>query len=294
MPQPIKSLNFGIILAVIASISFGIYPAAIRFAYRDGGNAIFMIVLTTWMRALGLYLYCQFAGKSIFQTHTDFKQGVIGGLFQAISILGILGALVFIPGPIVIIIVFTHTLMLLFFMAWKKEIKLNFSTLTTTVIALFGLSLVLDIWKRQPGSYLIGVALAFLAALATVSRLYVYGHQTRERNPAVVGAENFLAAAVFILLSIPFQFPVLPATLVGLIWAIIAGISLTVGTFGMFYGISLIGSFHWSLFCKMEPIFTALFSVLILGETLKFHQYFGMLIVLSSLVCYQLMNRKVS
>jgi hypothetical protein len=181
----------GILIAIMAAVTFGLYPATLRAVYADGGNAAFVIIATTWARALSMGLYCIFKGSPLFRNHKETRQSIIGGIFQAISLFSILIALVYVPGPLVIIIVFTHTLMLLFYMAWRGEIKLDRTSLITAITALLGLTLVLDIWHPQTNTHWIGMGLAFMAALATVSRLYVYGHETKLRNPIAVGADNY-------------------------------------------------------------------------------------------------------
>jgi drug/metabolite transporter (DMT)-like permease len=263
----------------------------VRAVYADGGNIVFMVVLATGTRALTLTLYCVFKKKRLFRTREDTRQGIIGGLFQAFSISAFSAALLFMSGPLVITVLFTHTLMLLFFLMWKGEIKFSVLTLATTASALGGLSLVLDVWHKQSNASLWGIGIALLAAVATVFRLYVYGRQTRERNPAVVGAENFLTAAGFTLLLFFFQAPHAPLSLQGWGWALSAAAAASLATFAMFYGISLIGSFQWSLFAKLEPLFTSLFSVWFIHEVLKPYQYAGIAIVVSSLVLYQVANR---
>ena len=289
MPQ---NLKLGIVAALASAICFGVYPAVSRFVYADGGNATFMILLTTGMRALGLWLFCLFTAKKLFKTGPDIKQGALGGFFQAISVLCIYFSLVYIPGPVMIIIVFSHTLMLLFFLAWKKEVKLNALTLLTTLAALFGLSLVLDLWVQEHNYNLFGMLLAFVAAIATGTRLYVYGREMKTRNPAVVGAENFIFAVLFILPVIFFILPQAPTSLSANGFALLAALAQTFATFGMFYGIALIGSFRFSLFLKLEPIFTALFSIIFMKEILSWHQYVGMLTVIGSLVAFQYFDGK--
>ncbi len=282
----------GVITAILASAVFGLYPATSRAVYADGGNAAAVILATAWARGLGLALYCLFARQRIFQTREDNKQAVIGGFFQACSNLGIFLALLYIPGPLVIIIVFTHTLMLLFYMAWRGEIKLDFLNIATTIVALLGLSFVLDIWHVQAKAHWIGMGLAFISALATVSRLYVYGHQTQVRPPIAVGAENLLVAAFLLLAVALFQAPHFPDTFMGNVYVAESCLSLTLGSFLMFWGISLLGSFQYSLMCKIEPVFTALFSVFLLNEVLGLYQYIGMALVLGSLAAYQIVCQK--
>jgi len=153
--------------------------------------------------------------------------------------------------------------------------------------------MVMDIWHVQSVNNLTGFALAFMAAIATVWRLYIFGKQTEKRNPAVVGAEVFIVAFLFLLLLGFWKLPVVPQTLAGWGWSSLAALSLGSGSFGMFYGVALLGSFKWSLFAKVEPIFTSLFSIWFLGETLKTSQYVGMAVVIGSLIAYQLlMHRK--
>ena len=282
----------GIASAIAAAIVFGAHTPAERGVFASGGNVALVLVVTTWARALSLLAYSAATRQKLFPSYEDAKQAAIGGACQAITVLCIFTALVHLSAPVVIIIVFSHTLMLLFFMAWRKEIKLDALTLVTTSAALAGLSLVIDLWHQQTAASWYGIGLSFVAALATVSRLYVYGLQTKERNPAAVGAENFLFAAPLaslILLVSPAHFPALP---VGYLWLGVASASLALGTFFLFYGISFLGSFRYSLFSKLEPIFTSLFSVLFLGEVLKFQQYMGIVVVVCSLALYQIFGQR--
>jgi drug/metabolite transporter (DMT)-like permease len=286
-----KPRHQGLLFAVLASVVFGLYPAASRAVYADGGNVSAMIIMTAWARGLGMAISCLLTRSPLFQTREDRKQALIGGFFQACSNFGIFLALLYIPGPLVIIIVFTHTLMLLFFMAWRGELKLDFLNVATTVLALFGLTLVLDLWHPLPHANWIGIAFAFMSAVATLSRLYVYGKQTQSRQAIVVGAENFLVAALLTLVALFFQTPQLPVSLAGNAYLVAGCLSLTLGTFFMFLGISRLGAFQYSLMCKIEPIFTSLFSVLVLSEVLGFSQYVGMALVLGSLAAYQVISQ---
>ncbi|MES2208533.1 MAG: DMT family transporter [Pseudomonadota bacterium] len=285
--------QLGLFLAITAAVLFGIVPCAVRAVYADGGNAIFMMIVSIWARALGLLGYCIVMNKPMFQTREDCQQAVVGGVMQAFSSCGVMTALIFMPATLVIMVLMTHSLMLLFFLVWKGEVKLDAMTLITIIAALLGLSLVLDIWHKQPIENLWGIGIAFAAACAIVVRMYVYGKQTLERNPAVVGAENFLVAAIITLLVLVFKAPHLPNSITSYAWVALGCIATALATFMMFYGISLLGSFTWSLYSKLEPIFTALFSAWFIHEILKPHQYGGMLIVVTSLVVYQTMKTSV-
>lgn len=279
--------RMGLLFAVLSAVSFGFYPAAARYAYAEGANASFMMLLTTGTRMLAFWIFCRLAGKKLFADRPALKSGIVGGFFQAVTVGCIFASLLYIPGPVMIIIVFTHTLMLLLFMAWKREVRLDAATLLTTLAALLGLSFVLDLWSAYHSYSPLGMVLAFVAALATGTRLYVYGREMKTRNPAVVGAENFIFAVVFLLPVAAVMTPVGPGNFTGYCFALLAGLTQAAATFSMFYGIQALGAFRFSLFLKLEPVFTALFSIVLLHEVLAWHQYAGIAAVLASLVTYQ-------
>ncbi len=287
MPFPLSRTGIGLLLTLGSAAFFGVYPAAARYAYADGANATFVMLLTTTVRMLAFCLFCAITRKALFATKTHTLHGAIGGFFQTVSIVGIFGALVFIPGPVMIIIVFSHTLMLLLYMAWRGEVRLDAVTLGSTLLAMLGLTLVLDLWGQSANYSWLGMGLAFMSALATAVRFYVYGREMQTRNPAIVGAENFVFSVV-LLIPIGLLFPsVMPHSMAGLSWAMVGAITQALATFCMFYGLAALGAFRFSLFLKLEPIFTAVFAVLIIHEVLAMHQYLGIVIVLASLLAYQ-------
>jgi len=287
-----KSTFSGIIIALLSAIAFGLYPPAAKMAYAEGGNSTFVIIATTFARAAILSCYCLVKGQRLLPKPGKWRVTFTGGFFQALSIFGIISSLRYLPGPIMIIILFSHTIMLLFFLAYKGEIRLTRLAVLTTLCALLGLSFVLDAWSQDSHLSLLGLGLALIGAIATMSRLYIFGKQVLTLPPAVVGAQTFSMALLFIVLLALVEKPVPPATALGLFWTLVCCMSLAAGSFGTFFGIAILGSFRWSLFLKFEPIFTAFFSVLILNEILQLSQYFGMLLVLGSLVTYQIFESR--
>jgi len=288
----LSSFHLGLLIVLGGAASYGLCPTASRAVYADGGNVTLVVLVMTWARALILGVFSLGMGKRLFATWGDLKESTIGGFFQTVSVFGFILALVYLPSPVVSIILHTYTLLLLMFMAWRGEIKLTVVTVVITLTVLGGLVLVIDPFHTQSEVRLIGAALAFMAALATATRLYVYGKQTKARYPTVVGAENFLIAAVLVSLCSLAVPPHLPSSSTGYIWLALSSVTATIGSFGMFYAISLIGSFRYSLFTKIEPVFTVLFSVVLVNEVLKPQQYIGVAVVICSLVIYQISEQR--
>ncbi len=281
----------GFLIALAASFFFGLWPVAVRGVYAAGGDVGFALSSMTWARALMMALFCLVTRRPLFATREAVMQGIVGGFFQAVCLATLYAALKTLSGPIVIIILFSSTLMLLFFMAWRGEIRLDVATVATTCGALAGLGFVLDLWHAQNAATIKGIVLAFVAALAAMSRLYVYGKQVKLRHPIVVGAESFLVAAAM-LSPVLFLGVHPPVTWMGGAYAVLGCVAVTLGSFAMFYGIELLGSFKLSLFSKMEPVFTSIFSTLLLGEVLKSSQYAGIAMVLGSLALYQVFEQR--
>jgi len=122
--------------------------------------------------------------------------------------------------------------------------------------------------------------------------MYRYGQVLKTKDPAVIGAETFIFVLVFCCFLALFDRPVPPETFQGWIWAGLAAFSLSLGNFGMFYGIKLLGSLQFSFFMKLEPVFGAGLAFLLIQESLTPSQYVGVGIVVASLCVYQVLQAR--
>ncbi len=289
-----RGIKIGLGISVFAAISFGLYPAAAKAAYSAGANTTAVIISTTFARALALVMYCLKSKRRVFPEPAFRRNALTGGFCQAVSVFGIIGSLAYIPAAVTIILMFTHTIMLMLYMSYRKELALTSSMVFSTIGALFGVSLVVDLWSHSGTLNGIGLLLAMLAAFATASRLYLFGKEVLLQHPIVVGAQVFSAAAIFTLLLCFYQAPIFPESIIGFGWIALCALAMILGTFGMFFGIGLLGSFQWSLMAKLEPVFTALFAFMVLGEQLAVQQYVGVVLVIGSLISYQLLQKSIS
>ena len=286
--------SLGIFVALLASVFFGAYPPLARASYAAGANVGLVVLATTFGRALLLLFYACARGYRLKQIFRFSKAAAFSGFMQAVSIFGIIASLKFIPGPISITIIFSHTLMLLVIMRFKGELVVTPLLAGVTLVALLGIALVVDIFSNMEGINITGVVLAGIAAVATATRVYSFGKQVKTTPDSIVGAQVFAYASLFSLLVLFWQTPVLPTSFAGFTSLALCVASLGIGSICFFYGISLIGSFKFSLFTKLEPLFTCLYSYLILSETLHASQYLGIALVLGSLVLYQLVEGRKS
>ncbi|MEM6812385.1 MAG: DMT family transporter [Pseudomonadota bacterium] len=287
-----KPQIIGILATISAAIIFGVYPPAAKAAYQEGANIIFIVLITTICRMAALNIAVLIKRHKIFKRKEDYKFTVLAGVCQALSVIGIFGASYYLPGAVVIIIMFTYSLMLLAFSAFKNEIKLNVVNIGTTIFALIGLGLVLKVYEYSNIQNIIGISLAFMAALTTFARTYIYGQQGRKRNPLTVGAESFIVASLCVLLLMFWEMPEIPSSQFGITMTALCVAASVLGTFGMFYGVAMLGPYHFSMLMKLEPVFTTIFGILLIGDLLSLSQYFGIAVVLISLISLQLFDRQ--
>jgi drug/metabolite transporter (DMT)-like permease len=280
----------GYILILSAALSFGLYPAAAKLAYADGMNATSLVLITTAARTFTLVGAAWLRGINFHQITAEMRDSMWGGACQAATIFGIIFSLRYIPGPVMITIVFTHTLILLAILHVRGEGAMSTHALVSSIAALLGIMLVVNLFGNAGELKWLGIALAFLGAVTSAIRVYTYGKQVRDTAPELVGARAFLIALIFLLPLLLFETPTAPHKASGAVGVLLACLSLSVGTLCTFRALKILGSFRCSLTLKFEPVVTCLFSWWILDERLSPSQYLGIGIVLGSLVFYQIVD----
>jgi len=292
LPLITPNKKLGVFIALATSALFGLGPPLSRAAYNDGANFVLVALVTMFCRGFFLVCYCKYRGLKLFASRTTLKTTVSGAFFHALGMAALFGALVYLKGPLALMILYIFPLGLLFFLVWRGEARLSPLIVALVLMALAGLSLVLQVWEKHGDMHWGGVALAFLAAFGVAARMYIHGKQLEYRIPSVVGAENFIVAFSFTLLLVVWKAPILPTTTDGFMWVGLCGLAMGIGSLWAFYGMALTGSFTWSLLGKVEPVYAALFGALFFGEYLTMEQYIGMAVVLGSLALYQFASAK--
>jgi drug/metabolite transporter (DMT)-like permease len=108
--------KYGIVVAIFAAIAFGLYPPAAQLAYAHSANVSLVIIFTTFVRALSLLLFCRWKGLSLAIPPEKIRSILSAGFFQALSVIGIISSLKYIPGPVTITIIFSSTSLLLVYL----------------------------------------------------------------------------------------------------------------------------------------------------------------------------------
>jgi len=88
--------KIGILVAILTCIVFGVYPAAIRAAYADGANVVFILWLTMFTRAFMLSTFALLKRRPLMAEKEHRRTTLLAGFWQAVSVTGVLGGVAFI------------------------------------------------------------------------------------------------------------------------------------------------------------------------------------------------------
>lgn len=282
----------GILIVVAGAILYGLYPPISRALYNDGANFIFVVLGLNLFRLTALLIASKPYWRYLWPSKGQRGIVLLGGLCQATSVLCIILSLKFISGPVMIIIIMTHSLMLLFYTNLTGERALDFNSLATSITALIGLTLVLNLWTAEQTTNLTGILLACIAAVAVAIRQQAFSQQSNSKHPSLIGAQTYIITATVLIIIACFYPPTLPHNPISYAWLGLGGITMSIATLCTFYAIAHLGAFTLSMIGKVEPIFTALFSVLLINEVLETSQYIGILVVIASLLVFQKFDHK--
>ena len=169
--------------------------------------------------------------------------------------------------------------------------KLGWRALITAIAAFGGLGLMLGVDVSTLST--MGLACAFGAAICRVvsllaTRAYLAGTDAR----VTTWYSLVPSTAVFMLASALFGIWHLPHTYVG--WLSFLGISFgsTLSTLLIYISTNRVGPFRTALVMNLEPLVTAILSMILLGEMMSPLQMLGAAVMIGALCVFQFVRGK--
>jgi drug/metabolite transporter (DMT)-like permease len=277
------SLATGLILAAVASASFGIVITLTRVAYNGGASAgaameirylVAVAIMSTVLLALGRGLRP--------------PRELYGGLFRvALANLGVtagyMTSILFIPVSFATVVFYTYPLMVI-----AVAPILHGQRIGARQVAAFGLAFAGLVLALGPSIEVLdwrGVALALGAAVSATTVFMV--------SPKVVHAYHALGVTLYSNLIgaciIPLFWPildgfVLPETGSG--WIGLGGLCIlyVIGILSMFLALHATGAVPTSLIFNLEPLVAIVAAAVLLGERLMPVQIGGVALVIGALM----------
>ncbi len=274
-------IRHGILFAAIAAISLAFTNVLTPLIYDAGGNTVsllflramfttfavaVLLVATGRMKKLPLRqeLYCWFSGFSF--------------MFAGI---GLLGAFAIIPVSRAVLVLYLFPIFTILLDSLVRRSLPNIKTILLLLVALLGLSLVLEV--RQGFELSRGVVLAAMAAFSVAVTFVWNNHKLAQVDPEQITFRMFLVSFILfgVWLAATGGFAI-PAQWAGLSYLGVVLAAFTIAFLLMFRASQMAGSVRISMILNLEPVITIAMSVALFSEIMSPLQYTGAALVLAA------------
>ena len=208
------------------------------------------------------------------------------GLGFAVFVMGAgyLGATQYIPISLAVLIFYTGPFFVVIISRFTEKEPITIPRMTAICIAFFGLTLALKLGSAN-SLPIIGILLAFAAAIGMASFVTVSGLAIRTASPQAVNLHSLVGGTLlFGLFLIIVGGPSGAITRNSLLLLIASGFSLAVGFITLFVGLKRLGPVRTSILMNAEPVFTIILAAALLGERLSSSQVAGAGLVIIGIV----------
>jgi len=282
----------GIAVMLAAAICISLSNVLSPLVYSAGGTvaalllarfAVFPCLCFLWLRLQRVP-----AGLPARQARICYG----GGLFYTAGRGGLIGSFGLLPVSLAILIFFTFPLITALMESALERRPPGVMRLACIVLALAGLAIAPRV--DLTGLTVSGVTLAALAALCVAVAFVWTGHMLKGVEPTVMTFHMALAGLCLAAAYAAFggNFAIGVDT-----WADAAVFAGAVLTFGgaflaMYSGVRLVGASQAAMLLNMEPVFTIVLAVALLGERLTPVQATGAGLVIAAVLWAQHLHRK--
>ena len=285
----------GSLVALGSAITFALNMALARVAYDAGANIHALNLSRAFLFLAFLFLAClaaflRLAGRPMGLPRRAVVFSLALGILLCAEMYLLLGAILFIPVSLTILILYTYPLMLAG-VTWltgrEPASPARFAALLCAFVGL-GLALAapaaaLD-WR---GIVIAGCSAVMLATILMVNERVMAGRDNR----GVMLYMMIGASAVVTALSLGVVDLAWPRGTAGwLAFADSTG-SYVLATFFLFTAVSMIGPLRTAAIDNTTPVWSVLFGLWLIGETLAPQQLLGIALVVGALIVLQFLQR---
>ena len=287
-------LWLGSLVALGSSVTFALNMVLARLAYDAGANihalnlgraVLFLVAILLWLRLAGQPL-----GLPRRALVLSLALGVL--LFAEMYLL--LGAILFIPVSLTILIMYSYPLLLAALTWATGREPVSVARIGALVVAFAGLGLALAAPADAPdwrGLALAGASAVTLGALLVVSERTMAGRDTRVVMLYMMAGTSIIV----VLLSLGVVELAWPAggPASGPGWLAFGGSIgfYVVATVCLFTAVSMIGPLRTAAIDNTSPVWALLFGLWLIGETLAPRQMLGVALMVAALVVLQIVQR---
>jgi drug/metabolite transporter (DMT)-like permease len=287
-PAPSSRLQaIGAAMVVLSTVAIAIVPTFTKLAFDGGSNTLTVVMARSILTVALTWLVMIVLGQSLRLGRTPLLISLATGVFYAVMLYGFLGAVAFIPVNTVILIYFTHPLLVGLVAAWLGHEVISAKMVGALIAAFAGLGLAVGL--SFASFNLAGIALAALSSVTCVFVVVGNGRAMKQAGSLAVIFYMMLSASITLALPLlAFGTIALPETLSG--WIGFGGVAVgyTVGTLAFFCAVPILGAVRSTMISNIEPLLGIIFALVILGERVSPLQGVGIALVLASIVVMEL------
>jgi drug/metabolite transporter (DMT)-like permease len=268
----------GILYVILSALLYGIAPIFVKNIYVSGVG----VLLTVFFRFL-VVCVCLFPSVWFSKLGKEFGQ-VSKQQIQQYALLGImylgvigfyLGSLKFLPVALAVLLMYTYPLLVFLYNRLVLGIKFGNISLICLFGAIVGMWLLLGV--EMSNISLMGIMLALGASLSFAGYVILSKSQMSTSNTMVLALyANLFSLGVILSIWVGFSDRVINFSLNTVGYMLALGVVSTVLPYLLFLrGLKLLGSGQSSVLAMLEPLFSIVFGILFLAESISWIQAVG-------------------
>lgn len=277
----------GILLVAIASLVIAFVPSFAKLAYEGGASTQAVVAARYPVSFVILVAIALITRTRIWPVRSTLKHSLVAGAFGVIVGFGFMGSVAFIDVSLAILIFYLHPIFIGIYGHVAGTHRLNRGQIAAAFVAIFGLALALavDFDRLDP----VGLGLAFMGAVGATVMVLANARTTIEIGAVRANLQMTVFAGILTALVIPltgnFQ---LPQTGDGWFSLVGAAAGITIGFLLFFSAVPALGATRATLISILEPVFSVLLALILLGETLTPVQWIGVALVVGGLFAIEI------
>jgi drug/metabolite transporter (DMT)-like permease len=292
-PAFTRRYAIGVALVVISTIALSIAPTGARLAYDAGSNTLTVVALRGLI-AMVLLAVCLLAlGASFRSNPIAIGYSAVAGAFYALMLYGYLGSVEYIPVSLAILIYFIHPILIVGIAAVRSSTRIGWQKMLLSLLVFVGLGIAIgpEASTLDPR----GIALALLAAGGICGMILFNARaQAGMSNTLTNFYMTAVTGGIFGVITTIAGGWVFPQTALGWAGVAMTGLGVVIGLLAFFAAFQFIGPVRTTMISNVEPIIGILFAVAVLGETLQLQQWFGALLVVAGLICFEIRKSRLA
>lgn len=278
-------LSSGAALVALSALGYATNPIFGKIAYEAGANAISVGAIRFTVATFGIWL-CMGAWRHALPVAKRLQLVAVGACGFAMVALLYFTAVAHIDASLATGLFYTHPAMIALFGRLRGE-RMSLSGYGGLLLTALGTWFLLGSGAGGGFTWL-GAAMILAAAALYSAYMVLGGPVSKGVPPTVVSAHVTLGAALVYLALVAVTRPPVPGPLAFAAGTGLALCSTILAMITFFAGLPSVGATRAAIISTLEPVFTALLAVMMLGERLSLMQSFGMALVVAGAVAAQM------